>query len=341
MLMGILLHAANVYAPAVPWIVDDREQNVLFDWVHRSIHLFRMPAFFWISGYFCAMAVRRNGVNRLLESRMPRLLIPLGMTLLTLNALQEMTVAVTEGKPAISAFDDGLRLYHLWFLVDLAILTAAARLFWPIVDRFVRLGNQSAAPSRLILWAALVMATYGAEALVRATGIAHESLFGLTNLYRLIENASYFFVGLLMYGVAGLRPAFTRIPAWVFWPALVGGTFVDSVAGGATSWYSEGARLFQILAIWLCVASVVSGLTQLFKRPMPAVRKLSEASYTIYLFHHLVLVGVAIMLLPWAWGPWIKFGIVCVATMGISLSIHALLVRPNRWLSLLFNGKRL
>jgi len=82
MSLGVLLHTANIYQPGILARLDV-EEHWLFGALSNAIHVFRMPAFFWVAGYFCAMTLARSGPSGLLESRLPRLIVPLLTTLLT------------------------------------------------------------------------------------------------------------------------------------------------------------------------------------------------------------------------------------------------------------------
>lgn len=70
MMLGVVLHTANIYSTQGGWLVWDTERNGFFDVLTELIHVFRMPAFFWISGYFCALTFQRSGSQGLLRKRL-------------------------------------------------------------------------------------------------------------------------------------------------------------------------------------------------------------------------------------------------------------------------------
>ena len=76
MLLGVVLHSASAYSVNGEWVVRDPENSVVLDWLLHSIHLFRMPAFFWISGYFFALTMSRGDRRVVLGRRLFRLLVP-------------------------------------------------------------------------------------------------------------------------------------------------------------------------------------------------------------------------------------------------------------------------
>lgn len=86
MLLGIVLHAALAYG-ILPWVVQDRQQHLWYNGLVSAIHLFRMPLFFMLSGFFTAMLWRKRGVVGLLVHRGRRIGLPLALGLVTIIPL--------------------------------------------------------------------------------------------------------------------------------------------------------------------------------------------------------------------------------------------------------------
>lgn len=87
MLLGIVLHVALAYDPAIPWPIRDVSQSDLFSLLMHWIHGFRMPLFFCLSGFFTAMLWRKRGLKSLLGHRVKRILVPLVIGALTIVPL--------------------------------------------------------------------------------------------------------------------------------------------------------------------------------------------------------------------------------------------------------------
>jgi glucan biosynthesis protein C len=66
MMLGIVLHASNIYSEGGDWLVHDTESNPVFNVIRNSIHVFQMPIFFWILGYFRSLTFRQSGSRGLL-----------------------------------------------------------------------------------------------------------------------------------------------------------------------------------------------------------------------------------------------------------------------------------
>lgn len=86
MLLGIILHAALAFM-FVPWVVQDRYQSEWYGVLVASIHAFRMPVFFMLSGFFTTMLWRKRGLSGLIRHRAKRILLPLLLGMCTVVPL--------------------------------------------------------------------------------------------------------------------------------------------------------------------------------------------------------------------------------------------------------------
>lgn len=79
MIGGIFFHALLAYSPALHklWLTADRQQSVVVDVVGWFSHLFRMPLFFVIAGFFVAYLVSKRGMRGMMINRVKRVLLPL------------------------------------------------------------------------------------------------------------------------------------------------------------------------------------------------------------------------------------------------------------------------
>lgn len=83
MILGIVLHALMSFIPT-PWPVQDTRQNGLFFIPYAAIHMFRMPLFFLISGFFTMFILQRHGLGGMIRQRVQRILFPLLLALITI-----------------------------------------------------------------------------------------------------------------------------------------------------------------------------------------------------------------------------------------------------------------
>lgn len=77
LLLGIVLHATMPYIKDFPdWPIRGKPNDTLAT-VFYVIHMFRMPVFFLIGGFFGRMVLERIGMKRFIKDRAKRILVPL------------------------------------------------------------------------------------------------------------------------------------------------------------------------------------------------------------------------------------------------------------------------
>ena len=75
MLLGIVLHGSMSFMPGLS-VIRDTQQAAWVWIVFLTIHGFRMPLFFLVSGFFTAMLWRKRGLKKMLLQRSVRILLP-------------------------------------------------------------------------------------------------------------------------------------------------------------------------------------------------------------------------------------------------------------------------
>jgi peptidoglycan/LPS O-acetylase OafA/YrhL len=105
MLLGIALHASLTFF-AFPWPVHDTQRSDLLPLFLVTVHGFRMPLFFLLSGYFTMLVFRRRGLESLLRQRAARIALPLVIAVATIvpldTALKEFAERAIRPEPAVA-----------------------------------------------------------------------------------------------------------------------------------------------------------------------------------------------------------------------------------------------
>ena len=93
MLLGIVLHASLSVA-GIPWMIQSEQSSEALRHVYLFIHVFRMPLFFLLSGYFSVMLWQRRGVQGLARQRLLRIGLPLLIGAYTVVPLTEYAMGL-------------------------------------------------------------------------------------------------------------------------------------------------------------------------------------------------------------------------------------------------------
>jgi glucan biosynthesis protein C len=355
MLAGVVFHAALAYSPLVNPVFPTADQGnaAIVDQVIWFVHLFRMPMFFVLAGFFTAMQVDRRGMGSMVRHRALRIGVPflvfvpvmhVTMTWLTMRAATTVRRpspvlawlrAMQEAGP-LPPYPPGTS--HLWFLYYLMffiVLLWVARTF-----ELGRLGARIASlPSIWIIGLLPVALTLPLVA-VPAPHPAPESF--LPQFWALSYYGAFFAGGYLMQGHPDFMRRCTR---WA--PALLAGSVLlyagfyarlmqrtPEAAFANATW--PIALLEATISVWMTLACL--GLSRAFlDRSHPILHGVADASYWTYIVHLPILFAIQYRLLdvdlPWP----AKFAIAVVATLAACLVSYRLLVRPTP-LARLFSG---
>ena len=346
MFAGVLFHAALAYSPLTHafFPTADRGQSIFVDLCIWFLHLFRMPLFFLVAGFFAAMLVAKRGMGGLFRNRLKRIALPFvifwplvhaAMTYSTLQA------AATVQNPSpllalIRQFSQSGGLpeqlpgtSHLWFLYYLLffyVLVWSAKNF-----ELEKLGNLVRGLGPAWLLGLLPLLLVPALASVTVPSPAPESFF--PQFWAFGFYGPFFAFGYLLFGHEALIERLRPIAPWLLVASLLlYGAFWylldrQSPTAGDPSASLLMALLEAYISAWMTVACLIAGKS-LLNRGNAVFRYLSDASYWTYIVHLPILFAIQYRLLdielPWG----IKFAASVLATFGLCLlSYHALVRR--------------
>ena len=165
-------------------------------------------------------------------------------------------------------------------------------------------------------------------------------LCGFLNLDEFAIYFPYFVLGLWLYVDHKLRDEFQQPATWQLWsfvPCLVVYASLRGVHGlHITSVLREYS---EVLFILLCTQLCFIGFQKYADRNSPYFRYFADASYTVYLFHHIFVVMIGTLLMPVNVMPVFKFLVIATSSLMITLVIHHFLILRVPLLRLMFNGK--
>lgn len=133
MLLGIVLHASESYtlSPNDIWPRDPAAKSVFLNYLNSLIHVFRMPVFFVMAGFFGSMLFYGRGPGAMLSNRIKRIVFPFVVFLLILHPVILLTTRFTAGAFSVTLTELSTEItflpqitYHLWFLYYLILVTA-------------------------------------------------------------------------------------------------------------------------------------------------------------------------------------------------------------------------
>ena len=318
MLLGIVLHATLPYFARIVgiesmWPADDDQSLamfVLFDF----IHLWRMPVFFLLAGFFAHLVLERHTVAAFMRDRLQRIAVPLvlftavmalilpGLWIYGWKGAFVVDAGVLDPRkwPYFAAQD--MPLAHLWFLWHLLIMYAAllalrragtTRLGVAVraMPALASLGRRSAA----VVYARVPLLLMAAvEVLLAWRGGDESKPIFPPNGADLLYGALFFAYGYGLWARRELikdlkRPATlaalwaAALPLYLLHLVLLGA--LQEAGAGGFGWLALVELVARGSAVVLLTLALVGGFEALFRTPRRWVRWSADASYWIYLVH--------------------------------------------------------
>jgi glucans biosynthesis protein C len=365
MWLGIVLHVAanHITGPMqLPW--RDKVTSETADVLVAVIHVFRMPLFLILSGFFVALLVDRRGPHQMLQHRMRRIALPFVLfwpVLFPLMGLLAMLYAFRAERGYFGLSLDVVptvphapfvNTMHLWFLYQLAGL---------VLLTFATLKLYTKLPTGLrhlilLVFHRLSERPWGALALAFPLGlIGAQSSFGVLTvtgsfmppMVEWIHHGLFYAFGYLLYiHRDGLLPLYTARAHHFLWS---GGLLCLASLGvlKEVQMHPEDHGLtVRILAAWAYNAATwlwsfafIGLALRHLNRPSRTLQYLSDSSYWSYLVHMLGTIGFGALLYGADLSAEAKMLFNVAATTLFCLVTYQVLVR-NSAIGEFLNGRR-
>jgi len=310
--------------------------------IYWLIHVFRLPLFFAMSGFFLALLLTGKGLHDTARNRTVRIVVPLLVGLVTLVPLfvfaaQQTGVALAPDHSVSGGSPFTFEPSFLWFLWYLLIIDGAAISLYLFAPGFLRAAGERfcaligrplggipllAVPTMLALWTA----TNWTAAPATDTFVPDWSV--------LAYYALFFSLGATLYARRELVAAAGR-NAWrwaacalaAILPAALLFSLHNSGSYGSQPAVHGAALLIYAIATWTSLIALVGLSERYLNRPRPALRYMADSSYWIYLSHMPAMVLIVALVGGTALGTAPQFLLVTAGSLAFSLLTYPLFVR--------------
>lgn len=346
MLAGVVFHAALAYSVLLHpyWPAADAQHSRVVDGLVWFLHLFRMPLFFVVAGYFAAMLVSRRGMAGFFRQRIRRILVPLLLFVLPIGwSLHRLTMHAMDTVQNPSPMLRWLRgvaaeqgslpmapsLAHLWFLHYLMLFALLVWIVATLDPKWLRTRLATVSPS-LVPWA-MPLLMVPALASVTVPWPAPES--PLPAMWAMVYFGLHFALGFQVWQRPALLDGLRRHAPWLalggllLYLALLWSMRSTSypLAPGR-QWLN--AALESYAGFWMTLACLLAGKAWL-DRSNAVLRWLSDSSYWVYLVHLPLLFAIQYPLLDVAWHWSLKLALAVSVTFALAFASYQWLVRPT------------
>lgn len=367
MLLGIFFHASLAYSPMMSqlWLAADGQHSVVVDFVAFFSHLFRMPLFFVVAGFFTFMLFEKRGIGATLKNRGLRITLPfvifVPMVVIGVISVIHWAVNNVEQQPAMlkvigsmmnnpDAPQPPFSTMHLWFLFNLSWFYLIAAL----VYRFKL--HQSRPVKKLMQpqWLVTILPLLMVPALL-SQAVPHPAaeriypelwslgyygvffLFGLMLFHyqALIDQLAKYATALLLFSVIGYCVFYSTLPAVV--------SLEDAMKSMTTGMELTPTHGLQVvlecyIGVTMTLWCIVMGKKWLDSESK-TLRYFADSSYWVYILHMPLVFLIQYLLIDIDINMWLKFLLCSFGTLAIGMLSYALLVRATP-IGTLLNGKR-
>ena len=353
MLLGIVIHASLPYIEGLPkglWPSDKNTSNIIAI-IFEFIHIWRMPIFFIIAGFFANLVITRKSLIIWWKNRFLRLVLP-AMIFFPIMSLTIPWIFMYGYTGNINFFfsNEG-QPHHLWFLYHLFIFVLFSvfiRFFGLIIYKFFKQIN-------LIVVVDIfntVKSFLGKHIFDSRFPVLMIFVFFIFNLFsgaELITNplasGLYFLFGYRLYKNNLL---FDFIKSnWKYY--LIGGLTVTIIFFILNTQVSNFAKedvrwipwvILKISSAVLLSFSFIGLAEDKFSNLNPMVRFISDSSYWVYLIHLPLVAFITFFMFKITIFAELKFLIAIILTTAICLVTYKYLVKSTI-IGILLNGKKL
>jgi len=366
MLLGVFFHAAIAYGPTMTnfWLTSGPEQSEAIDFVAWFTHLWRMPLFFVISGFFSLLLIQRRGIKGFLKNRGMRISVPfiifVPVTLMLIfSSVGWAMQAVENPSPMLQmiismqsnpdAPETPFNTMHLWFLYNLIwfCLTLAVMVRTGVFDKPWLAALLQ--PKWLLTLVPLILVPS-----LNSQVVPHPAADKIyPQLWSFGYYGVFFFLGAAMYRRLDV---FDKLQAYVLPLTVVslvmyyyvylsfpkGLTLIDAIQLQQDMDFSTAHLITAILeayiAVYMTVVCLLLGKRYLANNSI-IMRYIADSSYWVYIVHLPIIMVVQFVLLDVEWGLWCEFWFSSLLTIALGMITYAMFVRWTP-IGTLLNGRR-
>ena len=307
MLLGIVFHCALNYV-TVPselnfWYYADTQQHFIFDLITQVIHIFRMPLFFLVAGFFTALLIRKIGRPAFINDRIKRIVIPFIAFLpilfftcqLIFNSFPVFRTEMTAHFKFFVSDPEDFDLIHLWFLFYLSFCYSFLVALIYLLDRFFNLNSVVQGLPALWQGAGIFIWPALTTAIILMNGSLHiesqirplvEPQLFLFYFIFFLAGFTYFHSDLIARQPKSLNLAISWVSSLLlFLLVSVGSQYYLSLPEEQRLLVFVLCASLLSVFVWQLSLTVLNTYKKFFSFSSPSLKYAADASYWVYLIH--------------------------------------------------------
>ena len=332
MILGVFFHAGLIFGGGNDWRVTSEQHSPIINGISETLTMFRMEAFYLISGFFYILILNKGKPN-FLKDRFCRAFIPMVFCGVTLNTFMNLYSTNYEFNWGLEYIIKGQWMGHLWFLGNLVVYFFLSQPLCNVVARTKPI-------NRVILLSLFFVVTpFVSLACLVITKYTYTGNILFISFSKLLYYYCYFVLGIICFQN---RNIFISILS--FRSCLAALLIVMSVAvlKYISAYYSVNPDVTKAIGYFASAPLALISLSILVSmggKGYQWSRKISDASYTIYLLHQPLLIWLYLLLFQDSkLSVWANYLLLVFLVFIFSYLFHILVVNNNKYVKLLMNG---
>lgn len=325
MILVVFMHSSQIFNPEQTWLLYSNNNHIIIQYLIEFTVLLSMPSFFVIAGFFTVISFKHNKTKFFLTKRVLRLLIPLLLIAVIFNSIQAYILNSYNWKNYEIYFYiiNGEWIQHLWFLINLIVYTIISFITVKYLKKSILVINKIAIyfdkfPIYYLLFVFPILTII----ILILMKFLPSYIFGI-NLSSILNYMPYFLIGVLLCLNKNLLYKFSTINLYLSFSIILLSYTLSLMLKDENFillrimyFYSKG------IAIYFISSFAFTIFKKFFDKKIELISKISNASYTIYLIHHLFVVLIGIYVIQYNINFLIGFPIVFLTATLISYLIH-------------------
>lgn len=369
LMLGLVVHASQAYfltgsglRDPARWYFYDATGSYLMAPLCGAIHVYRMPVFFVLAGFFAALLTTKRGLNGLIINRANRVAAPLAVSMFTIVPMICIAsqYAWSQRGDAPNGFGVHLgftgmlrdNLYHLWFLWHLIVFYIATFVAVQVSRRF----ESKSSPNHFLQrinqlvrsdWGMIVFAAISVIFLAQMKSLPGnlDSAFGFVPPWYVlgIYGLCYLYGWFLFQNRLRLK----RLGVHANIRIVIGVGAVGAYLG-LLGWYLKSGQpeflkwilvILSAISIWTLIEGWLALFQKYCRTPSRPSRYIADSSYWVYLIHVPVMLVCQGMVANIKLVAEVKFLVVLIATTVICFLSYHFFVRATL-IGRFLNGRR-
>ncbi len=329
----VMHHLAVTYSGFGSWYYNEVKNLDTLSTIWFAFYLsfqqgYFMGLLFLVAGYFTAISYDRKGFGQFIKDRFYRLIIPALIYMVIINpfiGIVELNQKLTSFN--ISDFLSGTGV--MWFVVALFFFSLIYGLVRLFVHKFFLNSNSLRITPSFVNAVILILIISVCAFLIRIIQPIGTSILNMQFSFF----ASY--IALFIVGIIAYRNnLFSSISyktgkRWLIWAIVLGFfswfvlvVFTSAVSGGVTTslnggftWESAGYSIWEsFVAVAMCIG-LITVFREKFNHQSKFIKTLSDNSFTVYMFHPLIIVAITLFFKSLDFPPivkWLILSVICV-----------------------------